>query len=224
MLHNTHRGVYCTNCYDWEMDRIQIKVDKDYPPEMTDDPEGFVNSHEFTFKRALAACDLTAKKLSDKVWTMKNAKSYLKVRGLNTKVADKVIANALDEMPRQLLDVCPALCKPKYDMEVESFVPVVMHLCFLSVTKTTRFLIKETLNNFKKYSKFCEEDMLKHMRYLVLHGAIRGLTVPNLRRMVRGPRKIISITHEFSNPFIQFVILYLQIGELSLMRRRTSLT
>jgi hypothetical protein len=73
-------------------------------------------------------------------------------------------ANAVDPHSRDVSEICPALWNPKYDIHVKNFVPAIMHLCFLGVTQTAGFLIKETLNNFGKYSKFREHDMLKSMR------------------------------------------------------------
>lgn len=154
----------CTECYDWRNDDIRILVDKDYPSDADGLQDGYIRSHEFCFTGAFSACRLSTDKMATNEWSVKNVKSYLKHIGLNTKIVDRVIANASEENRRELIDICPALWNKDYDIQVKNYVPAIMHLCFLGVTQTTGFLIKETLSNYNKFTKFRENDMMRHMR------------------------------------------------------------
>lgn len=154
----------CTECFDWDFDRIMIKVDIDYPVEVEEYKDGFIHSHLFCYRKALRSCEYANCKMTEKAWGMKTCRSYLRHQGINNKVIDRILLNVSSDVPKAIQELCPSLWNPAYGFDVRNYVPAIMHLCFLGITSTTGYVIKETLNNYGKYSKFRENDMMKHMR------------------------------------------------------------
>jgi hypothetical protein len=154
----------CADCYDWSFDRIMIEVDKDFPQEVEECTDGFIASHIFSYKNAITACEIACANITSRKWGHAKFKSYLRHQGINNKVINKVLENVTSESPVDLYKVCPSVWNPKYNFDVNSFVPAIMHLCFLGITQTTGMVIRESFTNSGKYTKFRERDMMKHMR------------------------------------------------------------
>lgn len=102
----------------------------------------------------MAACDIACTNVRSRKWGHAKFKSYLKHKGINNKVINRVLENITSEVPTELYKVCPTVWNPKYDFDVKSFVPAIMHLLFLGVAQTTGMVIRESFTLFGKYTKF----------------------------------------------------------------------
>lgn len=156
----------CTDqaCLDWNFDDIHITVDKEFPEEFIEINGGKIRSSHFSFQNAFDACQLSSSKLLGGEWGVQKSRSFLLHQGVNNKVIDKIIENASSDDPKSVENICPPIWKPKLNYTLNSYVPAIMHLCFLGVTSTVGSVLRDTFVNFGKFTKFREHDVMKPLR------------------------------------------------------------
>lgn len=158
----------CNLCHDWDFSCIKIRVDKEYPKDVDEYNDGYISSHRFCYKNALESSKLCYLKLKNKLWTKLNAKSYLRHKGMNNKISDRIVAIATSGSDAKVEDVVPPLWLPEFKSTMKNQIPAFMHLCFLGVTQTLGVTIKEMLNAYGKYTKFREKEVLQPLRVFTL--------------------------------------------------------
>lgn len=154
----------CTECHDWDFLNVKIKVDKHFPTDVPEYCDGFIASHKFCFKNAYASSNHCFTQLKLKKWGTGKAKSYLRHQGINNKVIDKLIDGSTSDTCTNIVNIVPPMWRPDYNFDMKNQIPAFMHLCFLGVTQTVGYTVKELLINYGKYTKYRQQDMLKHMR------------------------------------------------------------
>lgn len=160
---NTER-LKCNVCHDWDFAKIRTKVDKHYPTDVPEYNDGYVNSHKFTYRSAFDAAVIGMNKIKSKEWGIARCTAFLKHKGINYKVISKIITGSTADPLVTIGELVPTLWLPKYNFDIDNHVPAFMHLCFLGITQTVGMAIKELFNNYKSYSKFRDNDMMKCLR------------------------------------------------------------
>jgi hypothetical protein len=124
-------------------------------------------------------------------------------------LTERIIDNAQSKNPVDIINIVPPKWNPKYNYDILSHIPAVMHVLFLGVTQTTGMTIKEVFVNYSKYSSFRADDCLKHLRGLSLdwcriwtYGSEKTPYGPWVAENYLGYARIIKYVYSNSNIII----------------------
>jgi hypothetical protein len=174
--------IRCDSCVNWETTRISGLLDFPPPPGYPQDMvpvSGKLSPLKLEYSLMQQAVSLAHEKIVENSWTTDNARTYLRVHGLNSEAIDDIIecaqnCNTYARMKRDQVHSPHAFAEIEQErlhhpelfrqwrfpalwdrgVDLRQHIDVAMHLLFLGVVKTTIQLVKEWAKMRCKYQSF----------------------------------------------------------------------